>query len=152
VKKYIVRLSQKERQDLKQFISSGKRLAQLFTRARILLKADQGEEGPGWPDEKISQALDVTVQTVERIRKQLVEKGFDAVLNRQQYSQKVSRKKIDGDAEAHLIAISCGRPPEGRSNWSLRLLADRMVELGYVESISYETVRKTLKKTRSSPG
>ena len=152
MKKYIVRLSQKERQDLKQFISSGKRLAQLFTRARILLKADQGEEGPGWPDEKISQALDVTVQTVERIRKQLVEKGFDAVLNRQQYSQKVSRKKIDGDAEAHLIAISCGRPPEGRSNWSLRLLADRMVELGYVESISYETVRKTLKKTRSSPG
>ena len=82
----------------------------------------------------------------------MVEEGFDSVLNRQQYSQKASRKKIDGDAEAHLIAISCGRPPEGRSDWSLRLLADRMVELGYVESISYETVRKTLKKTRSSPG
>ncbi|MCL5070751.1 MAG: helix-turn-helix domain-containing protein [Actinobacteria bacterium] len=152
MKKYIVRLSQQERQDLKQFITSGKRPAQLFTRARILLKADQSKEGPGWPDEKISQALDVTVQTVERIRKQLVQEGFDSVLNRQQYSQKVSRKKIDGDAEAHLIAISCGRPPEGRSDWSLRLLADKMVELGYVESISYETVRKTLKKTRSSPG
>jgi hypothetical protein len=152
VKKYIVRLSQQERQDLKKFISSGKRPAQLFTRARILLKADQGEEGPSWPDEKISQALDVTVQTVERIRKKLVKKGFDAVLNRQQYSQKVSRRKIDGDTEAHLIALSCGRPPEGRSDWSLRLLADRMVELGYVESISYETVRKTLKKTISSPG
>lgn len=152
MKKYIVRLSQQERQDLKRFISSGKRPAQLFTRARILLKADQGEEGPGWPDEKISQALDVTVQTVERIRKQLVEKGVDAVLNRQEYTQKVSRKKIDGDAEGHLVALSCGRPPEGRSNWSLRLLADRMVELGYLESVSYETVRKTLKKTRSSPG
>ena len=152
MKKYIVRLSQEENQILKRFISSGKRPAQLFTRARILLKADQGEKGPWWSDEKISQALDVTVQTVERIRKQLVEEGFDSVLNRQQYSQKVSRKKIDGDAEAHLIAISCGRPPEGRSDWSLRLLADKMVELGYVESISYETVRKTLKKTRSSPG
>ena len=152
MKKYIVRLSQEERQVLNQFISSGKRPAQLFTRARILLKADQSKEGPGWPDEKISQALDVTVQTVERIRKKLVEKGFNAVLNRQEYTQKVSRRKIDGDAEAHLIALSCGRPPEGRSDWSLRLLADRMVELGYVESISYEAVRKTLKKTRSSPG
>jgi len=152
VKKYIVSLSQQERQDLKQFITSGKRPAQLFTRARILLKADQSKEGPGWPDEKISQAFDVTVQTVERIRKQLAQEGFDAVLNRQKYSQKVSRKKIDGDTEAHLIALSCSRPPEGRINWSLRLLADRMVELGYVESISYETVRKTLKKTRLSPG
>ena len=152
MKKYIVRLSQQESQVLKRFISSGRRSDQLFTRARILLKADQGEEGPGWPDEKISQALDVTVQTVERVRKQLVEKGFDAVLKRQEYNQKFSRKKIDGDAEAHLIALSCGRPPKGRSDWSLRLLADRMVELGYVESISYETVRKTLKKTRSSPG
>ena len=152
MKKYIVRLSQHERQVLKRFISSGKRSAQLFTRARILLKADQGVEGPGWPDEKISWALDVTVQTVERIRRQLVQKGFDAVLKRQEYSQKVSRKKIDGDAEAHLIALSCSRPPKGRSDWSLRLLADRIVELGYVESVSYETVRKTLKKTRSSPG
>jgi len=152
MKKYVVSLSQQERQDLKQFITSGKRPAQLFTRARILLKADQGGQGPSWPDEKISQALDVTVQTVERIRRQLVEEGFDSVLNRQEYTQKVSRRKIDGDAEAHLIALSCGRPPEGRSNWSLRLLADRMVELGYAESISYETVRKTLKKTRSSPG
>ena len=108
MKKYIVRLSQQESQVLKRFISSGRRSDQLFTRARILLKADQGEEGPGWPDEKISQALDVTVQTVERVRKQLVEKGFDAVLKRQEYNQKFSRKKIDGDAEAHLIALSCG--------------------------------------------
>ena len=148
MKKYIVRLSQEESQVLKQFISSGKRSAQLFTRAQILLKADQGENGPGWPDEKISQALDATVQTVERIRKQLVEEGFDAVLNRQKYTQKVSRKKIDGDAEAHLIALSCSKPPKGRSGWSLRLLADEMVELGYVQNISYETVRQALKKTK----
>ena len=148
MKKYIVRLSQEESQTLKRFISSGKRSAQLFTRARILLKADHGADGPGWSDEKISEALDVTVQTVERVRKKLVEEGFDAVLSRQQYSQKVSRKKIDGDAEAHLIALSCSKPPKGRSGWSLRLLADEMVELGYVESISYETVRQTLKKTQ----
>ena len=152
MKKYIVRLSKQESQTLKRFISSGRRSAQLFTRARILLKADQGEEGPGWPDEKISQALDVTVQTVERVRKQLVEKGFDAVLKRQEYNQKVSRKRLDGDAEAHLIALSCSGPPKGRSDWSLRLLADKMVELGYVESVSYETVRQTLKKTKLNHG
>jgi len=152
MKKYIVRLSQQERQILRRFISSGKRSAQLFIRARILLKADQGTDGPGWSDEKISQALDVTVQTVERIRKQLVLEGFDVVLKRQKYNQKVSRKRLDGDAEAHLIALSCSRPPRGRSGWSLRLLADRMVELSYVESVSYETVRQTLKKTKSSHG
>lgn len=152
MKKYIVRLSQQESQTLKRFISSGKRPAQLFTRARILLKADQGKEGSGWSDEKISQALDVTVQTVERVRKQLVQEGFDAVLKRQQYIQKVSRKRFDGDAEAHLIALSCSEPPKGRSGWSLRLLADRMVELDYVESVSYETVRQTLKKTKLNHG
>jgi len=148
MKKYIVRLSKQESQTLKRFISSGKRPAQLFTRARILLKADQGADVSGWSDEKISQALDVTVQTVERVRKQLVLEGFDAVLKRQKYSQKVSRKRLDGDAEAHLIALSCSGPPKGRSDWSLRLLADKMVELGYVESVSYETVRQTLKKTK----
>jgi len=148
MKKYIVRLSQQEHQMLKRFISSGKRSAQLFTRARVLLKVDQGKDGPGWSDEKISQALDVTVQTVERVRKQLVQEGFDAALKRQSYSQKVSRKRLDGDAEAHLIALSCSKPPKGRSDWSLRLLADRMVELSYVESISYETVRQALKKTK----
>ena len=148
MKKHIVHRSQQERQILRRFISSGKRSAQLFIRARILLKADQGKDGPGWSDEKISHALDVTVQTVERIRKPLVLDGFDAVLKRQQYNQKVSRKRLDGDAEAHLIALSCSRPPKGRSGWSLRLLADRMVELSYVESISYETVRQTLKKTK----
>jgi transposase len=147
MKKYIVCLSKEERKSLKSLITSGKGPARIFTRARILLKADVGEEGPGWPDEKIAEALDITVQTIERIRKQLVEEGMEAVLKRRKYIQKVSRKKLDGDAEAHLIALACSETPEGYSRWSLRLLADRMVELGYVESISHEAVRRVLKKT-----
>jgi len=124
----------------------------MFTRGRILLKADQSDNGPGWSDERISEALDVTVQTIERVRKQLVEEGFDAVLSRREYTQKVSRKKIDGDVEAHLVALSCSKPPEGRARWTLRLLADSIVELGYVESISHEAIRQTLKKTNLNHG
>ena len=124
----------------------------MFTRGRILLKADQSDNGPGWSDERISEALDVTVQTIERVRKQLVEEGFNAVLSRREYTQKVSRKKIDGDVEAHLVALSCSKPPEGRARWTLRLLADSIVELGYVERISHEAVRQTLKKTNLNHG
>lgn len=152
MKKYIVRLSRKERETLTKLTTSGKGPAQIYTRARILLKADQGDAGPAWPDEKISEALDVTVQTIERVRKQLVEEGFDVVLSRRKYTQKVSRKKIDGDVEARLIAITCSNPPEGRAKWTLRLLADTIVELGYVKSISHEAVRQTLKKTKLSLG
>jgi hypothetical protein len=147
MKKYIVRLSPDERSALKKIVSSGRGSARMFTRARILLKADQSDDGPGWPDDKISEALEVTVQTVERVRKQLVEEGFDAVLSRREYKQKISRRKIDGDVEAHLIALSCSKPPEGRARWTLRLLADKIIELGYVESISHEAIRQTLKKT-----
>lgn len=147
MKKYIVRLSGEERKSLKRLIRSGKGPARMFTRARILLKADVGEGCPGWPDEKIAEALDITIQTIERVRKQLVEEGLEAVLSRRKYIQKVSRKKLDGDAEAHLIALACSETPEGYTRWSLRLLADRMVELGYVESISHEAVRRVLKKT-----
>ena len=147
MKKYIVRLSGEERKSLKSLVSSGKGPARMFTRARILLKANVGKDGPGWPDEKIADALDVTIQTIERIRKQLVEEGLEAVLSRRKYVQKVSRKKLDGDAEAHLIALACTDAPEGYTRWSLRLLADKMVELGYVESISHEAVRRVLKKT-----
>jgi len=111
-----------------------------------LLKADQGDNGPGWSDERISEALEATVQTIERVRKQFVEEGFDAVLSRRKYTRKVSRKKIDGDIEAHLVALCCSKPPQGRVRWTLRLLADSIVELGYVDSISHEAVRQTLKK------
>jgi hypothetical protein len=124
----------------------------MFTRARILFKADQSDKGPGWSGEKICEAHDVTVQIIERVRKQLVEEGFDAVLSRRQYNQKVSRKKIDGDVEAHLVAISCSKPPPGRARWTLRLLADKIVELGYVQNISHEAVRQTLKKAKLSHG
>ena len=148
MKKYIVRLSGEERQSLSTLVSSGKGPARMFTRARILLKADVSTDGPGWPDEKIADALDITIQTVERVRKQLVEEGLEAVLSRRKYVQKVSRKKFDGDAEAHLVALACSEAPEGYARWSLRVLAGRMVELGYVESISHEAVRRTLKKTR----
>ena len=148
MKKYIVRLSVEEREALKRLVSSGKGSARMFTRAHVLLKADVGEEGPGWPDKKISEAFDVTVQSIERIRKQLVEEGFDSVLSRRKYTQKVSRKKIDGDVEAHLIALACSEAPEGYTQWSLRLLAGKMVELGYVDSVSHEAVRRALKKTR----
>jgi len=152
MKKYIVRLSAEERAALSKLISSGRGPARIFTRARILSKADQGKEGPGWSDEQISEALDVTVQTVERIRRQLLEEGFDAVLSRHEYTQKVSRKKIDRDVEAHLIALSCSKPPQGRARWTLRLLADKVIELGYVESISHEAIRQTLKKTKLNRG
>lgn len=152
MKKYIVRLTRKEQATLKKLLTSGRGSGRMFTRVRILLKADQSDKGPGWSDEKISEAFDVTVQTIEKVRKQLVEEGFEAVLSRHQYTQKVSRKKIDGDVEAHLIALCCGEPPKGRVRWTLRLLADSIVECGYVESISHEAVRQTLKKTNLSLG
>ena len=152
MKKYIIKLSREERDTLRKIITSGRGPARMFTRARILIKADQGDDGPNWSDEQISDALDVTVQTIERVRKQFVEEGFDAVLSRRQYTQKVSRKKIDGNVEAHLIALSCSEPPKGYVRWTLRLLADKIVELGYVENISHEAIRQTLKKTNLSRG
>ena len=152
MKKYIVRLTPEERATLKKLLTSGRGSGRMFTRVRILLKADQSDEVTSWPDEKISEAFDVTVQTIEKVRKQLVEEGFEAVLSRHPYTQKVSRKKIDGDVEAHLIALCCSEHPKGRVRWTLRLLADKVVELGYVDSISYEAVRQTLKKTNLSLG
>ena len=152
MKKYIVRLSSEERETLKKLTTSGKGPARIFNHARILLKADQDDDGPAWSDKKISEAIDITTQTIERVRKQLIEEGFNAVLSRREYTQKVSRKKIDGDVEAHLVALSCSNPPEGRAKWTLRLLADKIVELGYVNSISHEAIRQTLKKTKLSPG
>ena len=147
MKKYIVRLSLDEREELTGLINAGKGPARMFTHARILLKADVGEHGPGWSDEKIAEALEVGLRTVERVRKELVEQGLEQALRRKPYTVKKSRKKVDGVVEAHLIALACGDPPEGHARWSLRLLADKVVELGYVEEISYETVRRTLKKT-----
>ena len=150
-KKYTVTLMEEERRMLQEMLSRGKAAARKLTHARILLKADAPPSGPGWNDEAIADALEVGRATVERVRKEFVEEGLGAALERRR-PRRVYLRKLDGDGEAHLVALACQEPPEGRSRWTLRLLADRMVQLAYVDQISYQTVRRTLKKTRSSLG
>jgi transposase len=150
-KKYIVTLTDEERRMLQEMLSRGKAAARKLTHARILLKADVAAGGPGWNDETITEALEVGRATVERVRKEFVEEGLEAALERRQPRRQYQRK-LDGDGEAHLVALACQKPPEGRSRWTLQLLADRMVQLEYVDQISYQTVRRTLKKTNSSLG
>ena len=146
-KRYIVTLTPEERTYLRGLISKGKAAAFKQRHARILLKTDQGSEGECWTDEKIEQALDVHSSTVERLRRRFVEEGLEAALQRKE--QKNRRAKIiDGEAEAHLVTLACSKPPEGRTTWTLQLLADQMVSLEVVDSVSPATVRKTLKKTR----
>jgi transposase len=150
-KRYIVTLTQEERRMLQAMLSRGKAAARKLMHARILLKADVAAGGPGWNDEAIVEALEVGRATVERVRKEFVEEGLEAALERRKPRRQYQRK-LDGDGEAHLIALACQKPPEGRSRWTLRLLADHMVQLEYVDEISYQTVRRTLKKTKSSLG
>jgi transposase len=149
-KTYIVDLTAEERASLEKVAKSGRTSARKQIHARILLKADTSTTGSGWSDEQIAEALDVSVSSVARVRKRLVEEGLDAALN-QRGSRQPRPRLLDGEQEARLLALACSQPPEGHARWTLRLLADRMVALEYVESISYETVRRTLKKTRSSP-
>jgi transposase len=139
-----------ERQQLSQLLASGKAAAQKLTHARALLKADAGPEGPAWTDQRIAQALEVSVATVERLRQRFVEQGLDAALVRKKQDHPSRPPLLDGAAKARLIALACSAPPEGRTAWTLRLLADKLVELEIVESVSYETVRQVLKKTHSS--
>lgn len=148
-KNYVVVLSPEERGRLETLISTGRTSSKRQIQARILLKADTSELGPGWSDEQISEALEISVSTVARVRKRSVEQGLSAVLDRP-LVRRPSRRRLDGEQEARLLAVACSPAPEGRARWTLRLLADKMVELEVVESISYETVRRTLKKTRSS--
>lgn len=150
-KRYRVTLTTEERQDLRKMVSTGKAAARMLMRARVLLLADQADGGPGKSDPEICEAVCCGRATVERVRKQFVEDGLDAVLQPKP-SHRVYEKKMDGRLEAHLIATACGAPPEGRSRWTLRLLGDQMVILGHVESLSHETVRRTLKKTTLSLG
>lgn len=150
-KKYIVTLARAERRMLQEMLSRGKAAARKLMHARILLKADAGPDGPGWDDGTIAQGLEVGRATVERVRKEFVEEGMEAALERRRPRRQYERT-LDGDAEAHLVALTCQKPPEGRSRWTLRLLADRMVELEYVEQVSYQTVRRTLKKMNLSLG
>lgn len=147
-KKYIVDLTDEEREELETLISSGVAPARKLTRARILLKADEG-----WTDKAISEALDVGTATVERVRKRFVEWGGISAIARRKPRRRYERK-LDGDAEARLVALACSAPPEGRERWTLKLLAEKIVTLEAVdiESVSYETVRRVLKKTGLSLG
>ena len=150
-KKYIVSLTVEERQELEKLTNTGKAAAYKLNHARILLKADINQESGGWTDLAISEALDISQATIERVRQRFVEQGVEAALNRQR-SRRYKRRRLDGEQEAHLIALACSSPPSGHARWTIRLLADQMVELEYVEEISRETVRQTLKKTTSNLG
>ena len=145
IKRYIVRLSEEERSLLRDIVGKLKGTSQKVRRANILLKADV--EGSNWTDAKIAEALSCRTVTVENVRRRLVTEGFDAVLNRKKRETPPTPKKLDGKQEAEVIALRLGRPPAGFANWTLRLLADRVVELGITDSISHETIRRTLKKT-----
>src|SRR6516165_4180827 len=146
-KKYRVTLTPEERDRLTALVSAGKRSALTVTRARILLKADQAEGGPAWDDARIAEALDCGLRTVERVRQRFVERGLEPALGRKPQDRPSRERKFDGAAEARLIALACSAPPAGRARWTLKLLADKLVELELFASVSDETVRRVLKKT-----
>ena len=141
-KKYVVDLMDEERNRLRKLARSGKNSARRIRWAQALLKADEG-----WTDQKISEALDIGIRTVQRIRQRFVEEGIEVALGARSRKPKPYRRKLDGEKEARLVALACSEAPEGSTRWTLRMLADRMVELAYVDSISHETVRQALKKT-----
>jgi hypothetical protein len=149
-KKYIVRLTETERGLLESIVTTGKGAARTLTHARILLKADCGPEGPNWTDPTSSAALDVSIPTIERLRRTLVLDGFDAALRRKSHPPRP--RKLDGRQEAQLIALACSTAPQGHKRWTLRLLADRLVDLEDLDGLAPETVRQILKKTHSSLG
>jgi transposase len=151
MKVYRVRLAPEERAQLLELLSKGRVAARTLTHARILLKADEGVAGPRLSDEAIADMPEVNRLTVERVRTRCVEEGFEAAL-RPRPSRQVHPRKLDGVQEAHLVTLACSPTPNGRARWSLRLLADKLVELEIVDAVSHDTVRQTLKKTRSSRG
>jgi transposase len=150
-KHYHVRLTETERAHLQDLIAAGTAPARTLLHARILLKADEGPAGPAWVDQAIAEAVEVSQPTVSRVRKQYVEEGLQAALTRRA-PRRVYQRKLTGEHEARLVALACSPPPSGQARWSLRLLADKLIELEIVDDVSYQTVRRTLKKTRSSPG
>ncbi len=150
-KKYIVSLTPSERHFLEQLTKKGKIAAYKMNHARILLKADINQKEGGWTDRQIGESLDIGHATIERVRQRFVEEGIESALSRREQKKRRS-KIIDGEKEADLIAIACSETPAGKNNWTLQMLADRMVELNYVEQVSTETIRQTLKKTNLSLG
>ena len=150
-KKYRVTLTPEERVQLEQLVSRGKGAARRLAHARVLLQSDESDGGPRRPDAYVAAALDVSVRTVERVRERFVERGLDAALDPAPTSRAYARR-LDGAQEARLVTLACSAPPGGKARWTLRLLADRMVELSYAPAVSHETVRQVLKKTSSSRG
>ena len=144
--KYVVRLDAEERVELQSMVDEGRRSKSVRQRARILLKVDESQSGSAGTDERAAEFAEVSLSTAHRVRQRFVEEGFEVSLLRKEQKNRKA-KKIDGRAEAHLVALACGEPPEGRKRWTLKLLADQLVSLEVVDSVSPETVRKTLKKT-----
>jgi hypothetical protein len=151
VKRYVVRLSAEEREQLETLIRKGKSPAQRLLKARILLKADISEAGEGWSDSEIIAALETSASMVYRVRKQLVEEGLETVLSRKQRATPAVAPIFDGEKEAKLIALACSKPPKGRARWSLRLLENKVVELNIVDRASDSTIGRVLKKRSQAP-
>jgi len=149
--KYVVKLTDEQKQHLEKLITSGTSPARMLTRARILLKSDQSENGPNWSYEKIVEAFDVSEMLIRDVRKRFAEAGFEAAIQRKKPDREYEHS-LDGEAEAHLIALACSQPPEGQKRWTLRLLKRAMQERMYVQTVSHETIRTTLKKRRLSLG
>jgi transposase len=150
MKKYRVTLEFEEREELQRMLSRGKGEVRVLKHAQILLKADEASGKPAWDDERIAEAIGVGTATVQRVRERFVEEGFAAALRLYRKGSRLYKTKLDGKQEAHLIALACSAPPDGRGRWTLRLLAEQMVALDYVDEVCYETVRQTLKKTNLS--
>jgi transposase len=152
MKKYRITLAEEQRQLLQQMIAAGQTPTRTLTHARVLLKADEGEQGPGWTDEQISEALDVSPATIQRVRQRFIEHGLEDALKRRPQPERPEKRKLAGIQEAHLIALSCGPAPQGYQRWSMRLLADRFVGVETGEKVGRETIRRVLKKMNSNPG
>lgn len=152
MKKYVVTLTESEREELTGLTFKGTHRSQKILNALILLATDEGmHQVDRSTGEQIARVLNTSMRKIDRVKKRFVEQGLETALGRKKVSR-VYKRKVDGDFEAHLVALSCSKPPEGFARWSLRLLADRVVELDYIDSVSHETVRGVLKKTKSSPG
>src|SRR3954454_21197897 len=145
-KKYRVTLTADERDEVERVLARGKADVRKIKHAQILLKADEADGGPAWPDARIAEAFEAGITTVERVRRRFVEEGLASALSPYRAGKRIYERKLDGAQEAHLIALACSAPPDGQARWALRLLAQHMVELAYVDTLSYETVRQTLKQ------
>lgn len=150
--KHSIELSEEQRERLEHVIKAGQVPARQIMHAHVLLKADSGPKGPNWSDERIHDAFGVSAATIWRIRCRFEESGLEDALLRRAQPERPEKRKIAGEQEAHLIALTCSPVPEGHQRWTMRLLADRMVQLGYVDAVSQKTVWEVLKKTNSSPG